>query len=287
MTINGKSVSGSVDLNLGVPGYQYEIVCKADRVPVEPLANSLSPDYKGRVKGELLANLQLKGAGTTGVNLKKTLVGDVGVTITNANIQLVGPRSKTFLGTLGGVLTSAGIVLGMPDLSKAPVKWLNTTMKIGEGKIELADVTVFSDTFIAHSQGVIPIADVLTNSPINNLPVEISLSRSAAERARVLPGGTPTNTPYVKLPVFTYVRGTIGDVKTKTEPTVIAGLVAKSAVGLIGAGTSDTGKILQGVGGLLTGERNTNRPAATNTNAPASNANPLRGLLDLIPKKKK
>jgi hypothetical protein len=285
MTINGKPLSASVDLNLGVPGYQYEITCTADGVPVEPLANSLSPDYKGRMKGDLLANVQIKGAGTTGVNLKKTLAGDVGVAITNANIQLVGPRQKTFLGALGGILTTVGRLVGMPDLSKSPVKWLNATMKMGEGKIELAGLTVFSDAFVAESRGVIPIADVLTNSPINNLPVEISLSRAVAERARVLPANTPTNTAYVKLPTLAYVRGTIGDPKTDVKETVIVGLVATSTGRLIPGG-SDAGKILQGIGGILTGERNTNRPA-TNTNAPATNASPLRGLLDLIPKKKK
>jgi hypothetical protein len=286
MTINGKPLSASIDLNLGVPGYQYDIALQADRVPVEPLANSLSPDYKGRMKGDLLANVQVKGAGTTGVNLKKTLVGDIGVTITNANIQLVGPRSKTFLGTLGAILTSVGHAMGVPDLSKSPVKWLNSRIKMGEGKMELADLTVFSDAFIVESRGVVPIADVLTNSPINNLPVEISLSRSAAERARVLPANTPTNAPFVKLPTLAYVRGTIGDPKPDVKETVIVGLVAKSASGLISP-RSDVGRIVGGIGGLLTGDRNTNRPAATRTNAPATNASPLKGLLDLIPKKKK
>jgi hypothetical protein len=286
LTINGKPMSASVDLNLGVPGYKYNIAFKADRVPVEPIANSLSPDYKGRVKGDLLANIQIAGAGTTGVNLKKTLAGDIGLTVTNANIQLVGPRSKTFLGKLGGVLTSVGIVLGMPDLSKSPVKWLNTSVKMGGGNIQLTDLTVFSDAFIAHSAGTIPIADVLTNSPINNLPVEISLSRSVAEKARVLPNNSPTNAPFVKLPTFAHVGGTIGDPKTKTDKTVIVGLIAESAAGFIPGG-STAQKVLGGVGGLLTGERNTNRPTATDTNAPAAtNTTKKPSLFDLIPRKK-
>jgi hypothetical protein len=284
MTINGKAMNAAVDLNLGVPGYKYDIAFKADHVPAEPIANSLSPDYKGRVKGELVANVQIKGAGTTGVNLKKTLTGDIALSVTNANIQLVGPRSKTFLGKLGGILTTVGIALGMPDLSKSPVKWLNTNVKLGEGKIDLADLTVFSDAFIAHSQGAIPITDVLTNSPINNLPVEISLSRSVAERARVLPGNTPPNAAFVQLPAFVHVRGTIGDPKAKTDNAVILALIAKSAGGVV-PGTA--GKILGGVGGLLGGERNTNRPASTDTNAPAAtNTTKKPSLFDLIPKKK-
>jgi hypothetical protein len=286
MTINGKPMSASVDLNLGVPGYKYDIAFKADRVPVEPIANSLSPDYKGRVKGDLLANIQIAGAGTTGVNLKKTLAGDIGLTVTNANIQLVGPRKRTFLGSIGSVLSTVGIALGIPDLSKSPVKWLNTSVKLGGGNIQLADLTVFSDAFIAHSAGTIPIADVLTNSPINNLPVEISLSRSTAERARVLPSNTPTNAPFAKLPTFAHVAGTIGDPKTKTDKAVITGLLAQSAAGLI-PGKSEASKILGGVGGLLSGERNTNQPAATDTNAAAAtNTTKKPSLFDLIPRKK-
>jgi len=45
--------------------------------------------------------------------------------------------------------------------------------------------------------------------------------------------------------------------------------------------------ILGGVGGLLTGERNTNRPTATDTNAPAAtNTTKKPSLFDLIPRKK-
>jgi hypothetical protein len=74
-------------------------------------------------------------------------------------------------------------------------------------------------------------------------------------------------------------------------------MLARSAAGVPGVVGGDAGKILQGIGGFLSGDRNTNR-AAANTNAPggtstntaATNApaqrNPLGGLLDLIPKSK-
>jgi hypothetical protein len=300
MSINGGPVDASVDLDLGSPGYKYDVVFKANRVPAEPLANSFSPDYKGRVKGELLADIGIKGAGTKGVNLKKTLVGNVGLTVTNANIQLVGPRSKTFLGSLNVVLTAVGVALGMPDLSKSPVNFLTSSVKLGEGKINLAELTVISEAFIAESRGIIPIADVLENSPLNRIPVEISLSYPVAARARVLPANASTNDAYVKLPTLAHVRGTIGDVKTDIDKTAIVGLLARSAGGIPGVAGGDAGKLLQGIGGFLSGDRNTNR-AAANTNAPggtATNAptattnapaqrNPLGGLLDLIPKKKK
>ncbi len=295
MSINGGPVDASVDLDLSVPGYKYDLVFKANRIPAEPIANSFSPDYKGRVKGELLADIGIKGAGTTGVNLKKTLVGNLGLTVTNANIQLVGPRKKSILGTLNGALTLVGFALGVPDLSKSPVEFLTSNIKFGDGQINLADLTVVSDAFIAKSRGVIPIADVLTNSPLKDIPVEIALSYAVASRARVLPANASTNDAYVNLPTLAQVRGTLGDPKPDVNKTAIAGLVAQSGGRLLGNVGGDVGKTLEGIGGLLSGNRNTNRPAAntsaTSTNAAATNApaqkKPLGGLLDLIPKSKK
>jgi hypothetical protein len=220
----------------------------------------------------------------------------VDLTVTNANIQLVGPRHKTILGTISLILTGVGRLVGMPDLSKSPVELLTSNIKFGDGQINLADLTVVSDAFIAKSQGVIPIADVVDNSPLNNIPVEISLSYPVAERARLLPANASTNDAYVKLPTLASVRGTLGDPKPDIKETAIIGLVARSTGRVPGVIGGDAAKVLQGVGGLLTGDRNTNRPAAntnapggTATNAPSAtktNANPLGGLLDLIPKPK-
>ena len=128
--------------------------------------------------------------------------------------------------------------------------------------------------------------------------MDIFLSYPVAERARVLPANASTNDAYVKLPTLASVRGTLGDPKPDIKETAIVGLVARSGGGLLG-NTGDAGKILQGIGGFLSGDRNTNR-AAANTNAPSGSTNtptattnapaqknPLGGLLDLIPKKKK
>jgi hypothetical protein len=72
-TLNGAPVQATATLNLGVPGYEYDITFGADKVPVEPLANSFSPEYRGQAKGELLASAQIKGAGTSDANLRKTV----------------------------------------------------------------------------------------------------------------------------------------------------------------------------------------------------------------------
>ena len=76
--LNGAPVNATADLNLGVPGYQYDVSANADRIPIAPLADTFSPAYKDKAKGDLLLNVQVKGAGITGTNLHNNLTGDVG-----------------------------------------------------------------------------------------------------------------------------------------------------------------------------------------------------------------
>ena len=71
-------------------------------------------------------------------------------------------------------------------------------MELGGGNVKLSRFTAQSEAFEARTQGVIPIAEVLTNSPLN-LPVEFALRRSLAEKASLLPPNTPTNATYARL----------------------------------------------------------------------------------------
>lgn len=277
MSLNGAPVNASVALDLGVAGYKYDLAFNANRVPVEPLANSFSPEYKGQAKGELLADVNIKGAGTTGVSLQKTLTGKTSLVFTNASIQLGSKWRPVFL--------VIGTVLRVGDLTKSPINWLAADTTMGDGKININRLIAVSDAFIAESQGVIPIADVLTNSVLR-LPLELSLRRSIAERANLVSANAPTNSNYVQLPTFARVTGTIGAPKADTDEKVILGILARSAAGIPGVVGGDAGKVLQGIGGFLTGDRNTNR-AGANTNAAPTNTSKPRSLLDLLPKPKK
>src|SRR5262249_39765166 len=53
--LNGAPVNLTADLDLSVPGYRYDVAFRATKVPVAPLANSFSPDYRGKAQGDLLA----------------------------------------------------------------------------------------------------------------------------------------------------------------------------------------------------------------------------------------
>jgi len=66
-----------VDLNLGVPGYKYDLTLGADRVPVAPLVNTFMPDRKGQMGGTFTAQAKFSGAGITGAGLQKNFTGNL------------------------------------------------------------------------------------------------------------------------------------------------------------------------------------------------------------------
>jgi uncharacterized protein involved in outer membrane biogenesis len=269
LALNGAPVNGAVALDLGVPGYGYDLALKMDRVPLEPIANSFAKEYKGRAKGDLNGDMQIKGAGTTGVSLKKALQGQITASCTNGQIQLVGKKMRK-------LLDGVAAVLQLPELRTAPLTAFHSEIALGEGKIQVKTLDLVSEAFTAHTEGGIPIADVLTNSPIRKLPVTFALSRSLAERANLLSANSPSDSKYVPLPPFLYLTGTVGDPDTERNNAVIAGIIARSQIlPRIGG---DAGKVLDS---LLGGPKATNAPT---TNAPSTNQ-PLNPL-DLFKKKK-
>lgn len=281
LTLNGAPINLTADLDLSVPGYKYDLSFNANGIPVEPLANTFSPTYRGQAKGILMASGQIKGAGVTGVNLKKALTGTASLSFTNADIKIVGPKVKA-------VLTPIAIVLGAPELLNSPLDYLNANLRAGSGKIEVPQFIAHSATFLAESAGMIPIADVLKDSPLNQ-SVEISLARGLVNKLRF--SNVPTNVAYAKLPTFVHLKGTLGSPEAKTDKLVILGL---GAAGIGGALGNKGGNILQGVGNLIGGGL---QPVAPATNAPAignkpsqTNAppqSPVNDLLDLFKKPKK
>jgi hypothetical protein len=286
LALNNAPVKANVDLNLGVPGYQYDVTFSADKIPLAPLANSFSPDYSGKAQGDLFANAQIKGAGVTGTSLQKNLTGQVSLMLTNANIQLVGRRAKL-------LITPIAIALRLNELTQSPITSLALDAKIGSGKINLTQMKVIGSAFVDNSAGTITIANVLTNSTIDNLPVDISLPVSLAQKANLMPANANTNSGYVDLGKIATVTGTIGDPKPKLDYPRIALLTGKSLEGIPGIAGGKAGQVLKGVegiGGLFggqgqnsgQGQSQTNQPPGTN--APAK-SNPLGGFLNrLLPK---
>jgi len=280
LTLNSAPVSATADLDLSVPGYKYSLAFNAAGIPVEPLANSFSPTYRGQARGNLIASLELQGAGVTGRNLRTNLNGTAAFNFTNANIQIVSPKLKAILTPVALAL----IPLGVPDLFQSPLENVNARLVARDGKIEIPAFVTQSPLFRADSSGAIPIADVLDHSPLNQ-PVTFSLPRELA--AKIGFANVPTNEPYFKLPDFVQLHGTLGKLEPRVDKTRLAGL---AAVGVGGALQKYLGHDGQKIGGVLNalGEQLGGQAVAPETggaNAPATNDS-SRSLLDLFRKRK-
>ena len=114
LVLNSAPVNASVDLNLGVPGYQYDLDFGADRVPVTPLVNSFAPDRKGQLGGTFSAQAKFSGAGITGASLQKNLTGQFALGATNLNLSVVDVHSAV-LKKLINVIATIPQLLSRPD----------------------------------------------------------------------------------------------------------------------------------------------------------------------------
>jgi len=259
---------GPVDGRAAMDDSAYDIALKMTAVPIAPIANSFMPSYSGRAKGGLNANLQIKGDGE---DLKNTLQGQINASCTNAQIQLAGKNLRRILERVSGVLR-------VPELRTAPVTAFDADIGLGSGKIQVKKLDILSDAFTAQTSGAVPLADVLTNSPIPKLPVTFALRRDYAEKANLVAENAPTNTAYVPLPPFLFLSGTLGNPDPDVNEGVIVAIIARSQVGRLGG----AGKPIQGaLDTFLGGGHNTNAPS---TNQPNQPANPLDRLFKKKPK---
>ncbi|GDY23171.1 hypothetical protein LBMAG56_45180 [Verrucomicrobiota bacterium] len=261
-SLNGAPVAANVQANVGVPGYQYGVALTANRVPLEPFANSFGKAAKGSFVAFLNANAQIAGSGTTGTSLQRYLQGKVDFSLTNANIQLIGEKTQKYL-------VPIATILRVQEVVQSPLNHMIAQATIGNGTINLQQFLVESPAFQGLAAGTVSIASVLTNSPINRIPVDVLLRRSLAIKASLAPASTPATTEYVKLPNFVKVGGTVGNAQVETDKLVITSIIANSTVGALGGIVpGNVGNAIRGIGGLLGGQ-----PAQPST--PATGLNPL------------
>ena len=257
LTLNGAPVTATADLNLGVPGYKYDLTLGADRIPVAPLVNTFMPDRKGQMGGTFTAQAKFSGAGITGTSLQKNLTGQFAGGVTNLNLSVMNAHSailKTLINVIAtipqllsspesAIASLLGQVTGqggglMDELKKSPIQVINAQGKAGGGRIDLQSATVQSTAFKADGQGGIILAQVLTNSPIN-IPVAVFVSRPIGKQLNLTSGNVPTNAAYVPLPQFLTMKGTLGDPKADINKLALGGMAVKSlGSGIIGTATN-------------------------------------------------
>ena len=113
LSLNGAPVDTTVDLDLGVPGYKYDVAFNAKAVPLAPLVNSFQPERKGQVQGTLTAQGKLAGTGTSGASLKKTLAGQFDMSSTNLNLAVQNIKNPMLKALVE-------VIVIIPDLAQNP-----------------------------------------------------------------------------------------------------------------------------------------------------------------------
>ena len=290
-TLNGAPIKAGLKLDLGVPGFDYDLSASATNVPVKPFANSFVAMLKDRIDGAFNLDAKVKGAGITGLSLQKTLSGALGLSVTNANLRVNDPgQKKGILTMLTGLLANT---LNIRELQDQPIMDIVATAKLGGGRIDLTEARIRSSSLEASCVGSIPIASDLMQSPLN-FPVNVALSRPLSQKARLMPSDTATNVAYVPIPTLASVKGTLGAPVPEVDKMkagllmaqAIAGLVTGrtgdtvgGVVGLVGGvakgGTNAVGNLIQGLGTLF-GGKNPGAAAAAPSGAPSTNAVPSK-----------
>ncbi len=282
LTLNGAPVTATVDIDLGVAGYKYDVSANLQHVPLAPLVNTFQPDRKGQIGGTLLAVAQIKGAGITDPSIQKNLSGNFDIGTTNLNLAIENLRSPILkkivniivaipelvknptaaVETLAGAFTkSSGGV--MDEVTQSPINVIQARGNVGAGKMDLQHALVESPAFQVGATGAIELAEVLNDSRLK-IPLTMALRRSIADQVG-LAGNTPTNAMYAKLPDFVSIGGTIGKPKEKIDKVAIGFTAIKSILPAV-LGDKQLNKL--GLGGLL-GQKETPAP-----NAPPANTSP-------------
>jgi hypothetical protein len=110
LNLNGAPIKTDVDLDLGVPGYRYDVAFSAQGVPIAPFVNTFQPERKGQLAGLFTANAQIKGAGITGAGLQKNLTGDFNVLTTNINMSVDNIRNPLITSVLNVIVQIPGLI---------------------------------------------------------------------------------------------------------------------------------------------------------------------------------
>jgi hypothetical protein len=289
LTLNNAPISAGVDVDMGVPGWKYDVSFSADSVPLPPLVGTFVPDKKGIVKGTFTARSQIAGAGTTGASLQQNLSGQFDFTSTNLNLSATNMPTKVLkllvatvaevpklvknAGGIGGDLLKTTLGSGSStnvDLSKSAIDSIAAKGRMGSGKITVQQAMIQSPGFQILAPATVTLAPELTNSTFE-LPATVSLARSVAVQCH-LAAGVATNVPYVELPAFLTLHGTVDNPQKRLETAALLKYAVQqmAAQGVGGKGTG--GQLLQGLGSLLGGRPSTNAPA-TGTNAAATPQN--------------
>ena len=124
---------------------------------------------------------------------------------------------------------------------------------VSAGTVKLNTLLLQSAAFQATSSGTVTLADPVSTSRLNDLPVGIALERNTLSKAGLAAASAPNNTPYARLPDFCRVSGTLAHPEVKTDALALSrGMLrtgSEAVKGALGAGAAGAlGGVLSGAG---------------------------------------
>ncbi len=279
LRINDAPVTASGHVDLGVPGYKYQLQARLAPLALAPLIQTLSPAHAEIFSGVLEADFALAGTGITGPSLRSNLEGHMNASLLDSeiNIQdlanLENPGIKSFGNILAALLRGLAPALGVQpaDLLEPHLDEVRFKSRLRNGQLHLDTFKAETEVLRIQSSGLIDLADDLEASLIRNIPVQIALETNLARRVRLFREDRLRD-ERIALPPFVQIRGTLGDPDVDIRRTVLTGLIV--------GGVTESGllrderarEILGGIGGLLTGEGP--RPTPTPRPAPPPETTP-------------
>ncbi|MDG1892274.1 MAG: hypothetical protein P8L18_13265 [Verrucomicrobiota bacterium] len=270
MVLNEGPVSAGFKVDFSNPEPSYTGDLDFEKVPLGAITGDFAAGQTGKLQGLLTSQVSLKGMGFTLPVLQENMEGTASFNYTDAGIHVQRLEKSLFSkmwAPFTGVLKPITGVLRLPGLLKSPIHGVEGKMKIQNQTLELREARILSDTFQVHADGEVQLAPVLTNSVIH-LPIDLYLERSLAKNVGFLSAGKSKDTPFVKLPRFVKLEGTLGNYQRKWDNAALAGLglkaaaglplsvgqdAVKAAVGLPKQVGESAVKVLKDVKGLLTG----------------------------------
>jgi hypothetical protein len=263
--MNGAPLEASGSMDFSIPGYEYDAVLHADKLPIAPVMDTFTPEDRGQYQGVVLADASLRGAGFNGARFKHSLAGDLSVVFTNTDLRVIGPKLRI-------ILLPVALVLRIPEILNSPLHGLSGRAHFADGNMQVEEVAVQAEAFAGRVSGVVPFAKSLGASPLLNFPVDFMLYRALAKRADLLPPNTPAGDAFVKLPNFIKLKGTLGNPKSDISEFGLVHILFNSTTGIF---TKPAGALLKGAEHFLNGGLSSSRTnAVANPKEPALPAKP-------------
>jgi hypothetical protein len=310
LRINEAPVQAKAKVDLRRPGYDYAVSFSSEPIPIAPLLNSFFPAMRQLARGYVLASADIRGAGVTGLSLRKSLAGHVEFRATNAEVRLPDEPIKLptlltrYVPILPATIHPAAILtfIGKSAAVAEPFRVLEARANMGNGVIQIANARFMSATMGLQAGGDIRIADDLDQSALS-LPISLAFASSGSPLPSPRIVGTVVGS--LEKPSFkpdllglTAVGASlnlpgVGNLGTKaTDALKAAGSNLNQATGnalnkagaaveaVVGKEPNSPGNALGGlIKGVLQPGANPANPAAK----PDTNAPPKPGILDLLP----